>query len=199
MSTRTRRRIQKRASESESEDSDQEQRQEEEDEEEWEQERGKKGKPTSSSSSASAAASASASAAFNYTDDDVDRLTADAVFWLLAQERKRAPFKKADVFKAVAKVGVLTARHREVQDRVWRGAARKLRRVFGIQLTDLNTDKKGLWYLVNQLTESADPELRHLTWSDRENARMGLLFAVLGFIFMSNDVVKDDVLLKFLG
>ena len=53
--------------------------------------------------------------------------------------------------------------------------------------------------LINQLQESQDDDsLQHITWSEKENAQMGLTFTILGLIFMSNGKVSDDTLFKFL-
>ena len=46
--------------------------------------------------------------------------------------------------------------------------------------------------------EPQETDKQHLTWSDKENAHLGLLYNVLGLIFMSNGVVREDVLFKFL-
>ena len=75
----------------------------------------------------------------------------------------------------------------------------KLHHVFGIEMVE-NTDKKGVYYLVNKIKEEPqDPSMQHLTWSDKENAHLGLLYTVLGLIFMSpSNVVREDVLFKFL-
>merc|ERR1712244_102508 len=58
----------------------------------------------------------------------------------------------------------------------------------------------GVYYLVNKIKEEPqDPSMQHLTWSDKENAHLGLLYTVLGLIFMSpSNVVREDVLFKFL-
>ncbi len=130
-----------------------------------------------------------------YGEDDVQRLVADATLWVLAQERRRAPVKRPDLFKAVN----LTGKARDLQERVWDGLEKVLKRVFGLVLQE-SVDKKGSWFLLNRLQEmGGGEEHQHLEWSDRENAQQGLLFAVLGLIFMNNDVVTDEALFKFLG
>ncbi len=43
-----------------------------------------------------------------------------------------------------------------------------------------------------------NPDRQHLELSDQDNAQTGLLFSVLALIFMSNDVVTDETLFKFL-
>ncbi len=77
--------------------------------------------------------------------DDERRLASDAIFWVLAQERRRAPIKRADVFKAVG----LTGRQRDLQDRVWDRMDGLLKTVFGLDLVEPK-DKKGSWFLVNR-------------------------------------------------
>ena len=75
----------------------------------------------------------------------------------------------------------------------------KMHHVFGIEMVE-NDEKKGVYYLVNRIKEEAqETEMQHLTWSDKENAHLGLLYTVLGLTFMSpSNVVREDVLFKFL-
>jgi len=131
----------------------------------------------------------------DFNDDDYDKFSADAVFFVLVQERKRIPVKKADIMKHIN----LTGKAKGVQDRVMTDCTDKLHHVFGIEMVE-NTDKKGVYYLVNKIKEEPqDPSMQHLTWSDKENAHLGLLYTVLGLIFMSpSNVVREDVLFKFL-
>ncbi len=49
-----------------------------------------------------------------------------------------------------------------------------------------------------RLHEMKNPDRQHLELSDQDNAQTGLLFSVLALIFMSNDVVTDETLFKFL-
>ena len=93
----------------------------------------------------------------------------------------------------------MTGKAKGVQDRVMTDCTNKLHHVFGIEMVE-NTDKKGVYYLVNKIKEEPqDPSMQHLTWSDKENAHLGLLYTVLGLIFMSpSNVVREDVLFKFL-
>ena len=73
--------------------------------------------------------------------------------------------------------------------------------VFGIEMVEHNEKKgaPGVYYLVNRIKEEPQAnDQQHLAWTDKENAHLGLLYTVLGLIFMSNGVVRDDVLFKFL-
>ena len=104
------------------------------------------------------------------------------------------------MFKSVG----LTGKPRELQDSSWSEARTKMYKVFGIEVVELfnNKDKADKkvslgFVLINRLPEN--PGGSHLEFDEEENARTGLLFAVLALIFMSEDVVKEEVLFKFLG
>ena len=130
----------------------------------------------------------------DFNEDDFAKFSADAVFFVLVQERKRIPVKKADIMKAIN----LTGKPQDVQRRVMADCVHKMHHVFGIEMVE-NDDKKGVYYLVNRIKEEPqETDKQHLTWSDKENAHLGLLYNVLGLIFMSNGVVREDVLFKFL-
>ena len=51
----------------------------------------------------------------------------------------------------------------------------------------------GCYFLINQMQENQDDDsLQHITWSEKENAQMGLTFTILGLIFMSNGKVGNS-------
>merc|ERR1712038_1040401 len=98
----------------------------------------------------------------------------------------------------------LTGKGQDVQRRVMEDCIQKMHHVFGIEMRENKKDekKKGVYYLVNKIKEEAraedEDDQQHLEWSDKDNAHLGLLYTVLGLIFMSNGVVREDVLFRFL-
>lgn len=128
-------------------------------------------------------------------DEDRAKLVSDAVFYVLTQEGRRAPLKKSALFQAVH----LSGQPRPFQEEVWRGAQAQLLAVFGLALVE-HERKKGTFFVVNKVGEDPGQLAAggHLRFSDRETAQLGLLHVVLGLIFMSNDVLRDDVLFQFL-
>ncbi len=124
-----------------------------------------------------------------FTEEDVARKVADCVVFILAQERKRAPIKKADVLKAVE----LTGRPKELQDRVFVRARDKLAHIFGMELVESpDQSKKGIFFLLNAV------ESQGFCVDEAESARLGALFCVLGLLLMSNGHATDQEVISFL-
>ena len=85
-----------------------------------------------------------------------------------------------------------------MQEDVLTKAINQLARIFGIQVIEPE-NKKGSFILVNALKESADDEgSHHISWSDQENAQLGLTFVLLGVVFMSGGKTSEENLFKFL-
>ena len=59
-------------------------------------------------------------------------------------------------------------------------------------------EKRGHYILTNALAE-AERNHPFLDFSEKEVGQMGLIFTVLGLIFMNNGKVSEDVLFKFLA
>ena len=59
-------------------------------------------------------------------------------------------------------------------------------------------EKRGHYILTNALAE-AERNHPFLVFSEKEVGQMGLIFTVLGLIFMNNGKVSEDVLFKFLA
>lgn len=131
--------------------------------------------------------------AFALGEEDRQKIVRDLTFYILAKEKNRVPFKKADLMKACN----LNGKSRELQEDVLDKVKGKLNHVFGFAMMDME-EKKGSYVLINRLEEELEPSMQHLRFSDEENGQMGLLYTVLGLIFMSGDVIRDDVLWKFL-
>jgi len=130
-------------------------------------------------------------------EEDQKKLTTDAVFYILAQEKKRHLLKKADIFKAIA----LTGRSRALQEEIWSRTLTDLKHIFGYELTWISTDKSSGGYVVinsDELSNSSKPKSRHLVSSDEEDKYVGLLSTVLALIYMNKKSIKQDELFNFL-
>jgi len=126
---------------------------------------------------------------FNISDDDLQKMVADAVFFLLTADQKKSIISKAALVKACD----LSKRDRKLQDYVIKCGAQHLSNTFGIELRDLG---KSTFILVNKLSENDVNEF--LQWDDKEAAQMGLTFTILGLILMHNDKVTEENLFDFL-
>jgi len=126
--------------------------------------------------------------------DDVEKMVSDATFYFLVADQKKSLIKKPDLCKACD----LSKKSKQVQDDVVEAAKAHLLCTFGIRAVESET-RKNQYFLINQLAEKVDDEgLQHISWSEKENAQMGLTFVILGLIFMSNGKVSDETLFKFL-
>lgn len=124
----------------------------------------------------------------------MDKMVSDATFYFLVADQKKSLIKRADLCKYCD----LNKKPRDVQVEVINRSIQHLLKTFGIKVQE-SESKKGCYFLINQLQENQDDEsLQHITWSEKENAQMGLTFTILGLIFMSNGKVSDDTLFKFL-
>jgi len=128
-----------------------------------------------------------------FSRDDMDKMVSDATFYFLVADQKKSLIKRADLCKSCD----LNKKPRDVQTDVINRAMQHLLKTFGIKVQE-SESKKGCYFLINQLQDQGDENMEHLTWSEKENAQMGLTFTILGLIFMSNGKVSDETLFKFL-
>jgi len=128
------------------------------------------------------------------TEEDIDKIVSDAVFYFLVADQKKSVIKKSELYKHCG----LSGKVRTVQEDVLSKARNQLARIFGINVIEPE-ERKGSFYLVNALTENAEDEgSHHISWSDQENAQLGLTFVLLGVIFMSGGKTSEENLFKFL-
>jgi len=127
---------------------------------------------------------------FNLSEDDAQKMISDAVFYFLVADQKKAIIKRPDLIKNCD----LTKKEKRLQDYIIAQASRNLLDTFGIEVQELS--KTSQYILTNKLTENGDG--KHLQWSEKESAQMGITFVLLGLILMSNDKVTDEILFKFL-
>eukprot|EP00096_Caligus_rogercresseyi_P011186 TRINITY_DN4323_c0_g1_i2.p1 TRINITY_DN4323_c0_g1~~TRINITY_DN4323_c0_g1_i2.p1 ORF type:complete len:291 (-),score=97.47 TRINITY_DN4323_c0_g1_i2:133-1005(-) len=133
------------------------------------------------------------------TKKDLEKILSDVVFYLLTQESKRHPIKRNDLFKACN----LQNKSKWIKEQILVEARTQLSDIFGFRLQEMNPKRgsSGIQYiLLNEKTEDLkSPEESYLSWSDKENGRIGLLFTILGLIFMSPDgVIEEATLNSFL-
>jgi len=124
-------------------------------------------------------------------EEDLKKMVADAVFYLLIADQKKGIIRKNEIVNACD----LKKRDRKLQDHVLRLASNDLSLKFGIELKEL--ENKSTFILINKLREVGSKN-QFLNWSDKESAQMGITFIILGLILMSNEKIAEDTLLDFL-
>jgi len=127
------------------------------------------------------------------TQDDVEKLVSDVVFYFLVADQKKQLIKRPELCKNCD----LSRKSRADQDSIIDKAKLHLATVFGIRVEELE-NKKGHYILVNQLAQDGNSENDHIYWSDNEAGQMGLTFSLLGLVFMNGGKVSDEILFKFL-
>ncbi|KAM8831131.1 necdin-like 2 [Synchiropus picturatus] len=116
----------------------------------------------------------------------VDQKVAEVVQYLLVKDQKKIPVRRADIVRHVVK------EHKSIYNEILRRASETLERVFGFQLVELGP-KSHMYIMVNKLAAvEGGPEL------SPANPKLGLLFVILGFIFMKGGVLRENVVWKFL-
>lgn len=114
---------------------------------------------------------------------ELDQKTAEVVQFILVKDQKKIPVRRADLVKNVIKD------YRNVYPEIIRRAAETLDQVFGLKLHEIDT-KNHLYIVVNKLTPSpAPPQLQ-----SPSRPKRGLLFIVLGVIFMNRGVVRETLI-----
>lgn len=123
------------------------------------------------------------------TSQQMERLTADLVTYLLISHQRNCAIKRQDIIKHVVK------EYSKSYVQILEAARNRLLAVFGIRLVEL-CNKKGVYMLVNNFEQI--PENTYLTWTESENARMGLLTIVLSIIFMNGNSISEGELFNVL-
>lgn len=119
----------------------------------------------------------------NTSSAQLEQKTAEVVQYFLVKDQKKFPVRRADLVKHVLK------EHRNVYPEVMKRVASTFDQVFGLKLVEIDV-KSHLYILINKL-EPADmaPHIRSAT-----NPKSGLLFVILGLIFMKGGVVREAVI-----
>uniref|UniRef100_A0A3Q3WGD1 MAGE domain-containing protein n=1 Tax=Mola mola TaxID=94237 RepID=A0A3Q3WGD1_MOLML len=110
------------------------------------------------------------------------KVTAEVVQFMLVKDQKKIPIRRADLIKHVVK------EYRNIYPEIMRRAARTFDQVFGLKLVEIDT-KNHMYILVNRLERAEGPVSR-----SPSNTKTGLLFVILGVIFMKGGVVKENVI-----
>lgn len=116
------------------------------------------------------------------TPAQVDLKTAEVVQFFLVKDQKKIPIRRADIVKHVLK------EYRNIYSEIMKRATRIFDQVFGLKLVEIDS-KTHIYILINKLepVEGIPPSL------SPSNPKMGLLFIILGIIFMKGGVVKESV------
>ncbi|XP_012705527.2 necdin-like 2 [Fundulus heteroclitus] len=118
----------------------------------------------------------------------VDQKTAEVVQYILVKDQKKVPIRRADLVKNIVKD------YRTVYPEIIKRASRIFEQVFGLKLVEIDP-KNHLYILVNNLdTPPSNPSpVEHPS-----NPKTGLLFVILGVIFMKGGVVRDKLVWNIL-
>lgn len=115
----------------------------------------------------------------NFTPAQVEQKTAEMVQYFLVKDQKKLPLRRSDIIKHVMK------EYRNVYPEIIKRAARILEQVFGLKLVEIDT-KNHIYILVNNL-EAGEPASKNTP----TDPKLGLLFVILGIIFMKGGVVRE--------
>ncbi|KAG8003034.1 Non-structural maintenance of chromosomes element 3-like protein [Nibea albiflora] len=109
--------------------------------------------------------------------------TAEVVQYFLMKDQKKIPVRRADLVKHVVKD------YRNIYPEIIKRAARVFDQVFGLRLVEIDA-KNHMYILINKLEkiEGASPI------KSPANPKMGLLFVILGVIFMKGGVVRENLI-----
>lgn len=132
------------------------------------------------------AASQSQKAVASMERGEQERLVNEMVKFLLIMDQKKVPIKKADINKHVLK------EHSKAFPIILNEATKRLDKIFGIEVCELEEKHKGSYILINKI--ETDSEYNHLEWGEEDDVKRGLLMIVLSLIFMSGNVLTDDKL-----
>ncbi|XP_029975101.1 necdin-like 2 [Salarias fasciatus] len=111
----------------------------------------------------------------------LEQKTAEVVQYFLVKDQKKFAIRRADIVKHVLK------EQRNIYPEVMRRAAATFQQVFGLKLVEIE-QKNHLYILINSLEPSAAAPP-----SSSTNPKTGLLFVVLGLIFMKGGVARENV------
>ncbi|NWH46961.1 NSE3 protein, partial [Fregata magnificens] len=121
------------------------------------------------------------------SQDQVNQKVSELVQFLLVKDQKKIPIKRADILKKVIR------EYKDVYSEIVNRAGRTLQQVFGLQLVEIDT-KHHIYILTSDLPRAEGENLRR----DNQTAKLGLLIAILSFIFMKGNSAKDSAVWEFL-
>ncbi|KAK0677013.1 NSE3 protein, partial [Pygoscelis papua] len=114
------------------------------------------------------------------SQDQVNQKVSELVQFLLVKDQKKIPIKRIDILKKVIR------EYKDVYSEIVNRAGRTLQQVFGLQLVEIDT-KHHIYILTSNLSRAEGENLRR----DNQTAKLGLLIAILSFIFMKGNSAKD--------
>lgn len=120
------------------------------------------------------------------TKAEMERKVAELVRYLLFVDRKKCPIKRGDITKNVLR------EHAKAFNEVFDLAKAQLRKIFSIEVEEIEMGKSKAFVLVDTIENEEKNEL--MDWGD-DLPKMGLLMVVLSLIFMSDARVMNESLL----
>ncbi|MBN3300958.1 necdin-like 2 [Amia ocellicauda] len=117
------------------------------------------------------------------TPAQVDSKMAEVVQFILIKDQKKMPIKRAEIVKQVIK------EYKNIYPEIMKRVNRTFEQTFGLKLVEIDV-KNHTYILINKL-EHVDGAPLDLNTS---SPKTGLLFVILGIIFMKGGVVKEAVI-----
>ncbi|KAF4077806.1 hypothetical protein AMELA_G00192310 [Ameiurus melas] len=118
----------------------------------------------------------------NFTPVQVDRKVAEVVQFILIKDQKKIPIRRADIVKHVIK------EYRSLYQDIIKRVDRTFEQVFGLKLVEIDS-KNHIYILTNKLEQSREEPISMCP----ANPKTGLLFVILGVIFMKGGSVKETL------
>lgn len=122
-------------------------------------------------------------------NDVQTHLINDIVKMTLIADSKKIPIKRNDINKLILK------EYARSFGPIMGQVKLKLKQVFALDLIEVPS-KKGSYIIVNSI--KCSEEYCHLTWSDEDNMKHELLALILAMIFMNDNLMYEEDLLKTL-
>lgn len=118
----------------------------------------------------------------NFTSDQIDHKVAEVVQFILIKDQKKIPIRRADIGKHVIKD------YKHIYVEVMNRVCRTFEQVFGLKLVEIDL-KQHIYILINKL----EPIRGQTVSMHPGNPKMGLLFVILGVIFMKGGTIKENL------
>ncbi|XP_046725514.1 necdin-like 2 isoform X2 [Silurus meridionalis] len=118
----------------------------------------------------------------NFTTVQVDRKVAEVVQFILIKDQRKIPIRRTDIVKHVMK------EYRSLYLDIMKRADRTFEQVFGLKLVEIDS-KNHIYILTNRLEQSLEEPISMCP----ANPKTGLLFVILGIIFMKGGSVKETL------
>ncbi|XKL61292.1 hypothetical protein PGB90_008349 [Kerria lacca] len=122
-------------------------------------------------------------------EDEIKHLTKESVLYFISQHAKNSTIKRSDFVKCI-----LSDANRRTQNEVIKQTKDTLKKVYGLELIELNENVK-YYMLVNDLEYNYNIPLN---WPENEKNQQMLLLPILTVIFMNGGTISEMELWSFL-